>query len=227
MRLKLIKIWDVLYPLVFFLLCLAAVTIVTMIIAGFIAGTAPDAGAVSKVPVFAIVIDIAFYAITFLTQWRVYKKDDLRFGERKNRWSAWELAASAVIAAAVSAALNALILISPLPRLFPGYSEGAEATFAGQSPILLILATVILAPLAEELIFRGMVYERMKHYLGIPVSIVLTSLLFGLYHGNMIQFIYATLVGLLLAYYYEKSGSLLASIIAHMAMNALAVTSFL
>ena len=50
--------------------------------------------------------------------------------------------------------------------------------------------------------------------------------MFGIYHANMIQFIYTSIMGLLLALYYEKSGSLIVPVIAHMAMNAFAVTSY-
>ena len=220
------KIWDVLYPFIFFALCLIVVTIVALIVAGLIVGMAPTDVLLRSYPVISILVNIGFYGITLITQWKVYQKDDLRFGERKNRWKAWQIAAGAAAAAAVSVLLNALILSSPLPKIFPGYYESAAVSFAGQPWPLLILAAVILGPMAEELIFRGMIYERMRHYLSVPLSIVLSALLFGLYHANMIQFIYTSLMGILLAFYYEKSGSLPACIAAHMAMNAFAVTSF-
>lgn len=227
MRKTVYKIWDVLYPFIFFLLCLLLVTLAALVIAGLVVGAAPTEVILRSYPVIAILVNIGFYSITLLTQWKVYKKDDLRFGERKNCWKAWQIAVAAGLTMLAAAGLNLLILISPLPRIFPGYYESSEASFAGQPWPLLILAVVILGPMAEELIFRGLVYERMKHYLSIPLSVFLSALLFGIYHANMIQLIYATLMGILLAYYYEKSGSLPACVIAHMAMNAFAVTSFL
>lgn len=227
MRKTLYKIWDVLYPFVFLLLCLVLVTIAALIIAALAIGAAPTDVLLRTYPVIAILINIGFYGIILLTQWKIYKRDDLRFGERKNRWKIWQIAAAAGLTTVLAAVLNMLILISPLPRIFPGYYESSAVSFAGQPWPLLILATVILGPAAEELIFRGLIYERMKHYLRVPLSVFLSAILFGLYHANMVQFIYAGLMGILLAYFYEKSGSLIACVAAHMAMNAFAVTSFL
>ena len=48
-------------------------------------------------------------------------------------------------------------------------------------------------------------------------AIVLSSLIFGLYHGNMVQFLYASLLGSLLAVIYHRTGTLWTSILAHMA----------
>ncbi|CCZ36236.1 putative metal-dependent membrane protease [Firmicutes bacterium CAG:646] len=50
-------------------------------------------------------------------------------------------------------------------------------------------------------------------------AIVLSSLIFGLYHGNMVQFLYASLLGSLLAVIYHRTGTLWTSILAHMAAN--------
>lgn len=227
MRKKWLKIWDVLYPFAVCILCLVVTTMAVLIISGLILGAAPTDVMLRSYPVISILVNIVFYSVILLTQWKVYKRDCLRFGEHQNRWKIWQIAAAAAAAAVISAGLNILILISPIPRLFPGYYESAAVSFAGQPWPLLILAVVILAPLAEELIFRGMIYERMKHYASVPVSVIVSALLFGIYHANMVQFIYASLMGILLALYYEKSGSLITCIAAHMAMNAFAVTSFL
>ena len=53
-------------------------------------------------------------------------------------------------------------------------------------------------------------------------AIVSSALFFGIYHGNSVQMIYGTICGLLMAYLYEKYGSIKAPIFAHMLMNVVA-----
>ena len=89
--------------------------------------------------------------------------------------------------------------------------------------LLLILGTVILGPAAEEMIFRGMLFRRAAYYAGMRKGILLSALCFGIYHGNVIQFLYAFLLGFLLAFVYERSGDLRAAVAAHMSVNAWAV----
>ena len=226
MKKKWFIIWDVIYPLVFFLLCLAVVTIAVIIVGGLAAGSMSSDVILSRFPVLSIVVNLGFYSITILTQWKVYKKDDIRFGERKNRWSVLRLILAVAAALGISIVLNLVIMMSPLPDIFPSYTESAEQSFAGQPWFILILAVVIIGPIAEELIFRGLIYDRLRHYVSFPLAVIISSLMFGIYHGNMIQFIYSTLMGCLLAVYYEKSGGLLVCVLAHMAMNASAVVSF-
>ena len=80
-----------------------------------------------------------------------------------------------------------------------------------------------MIPLAEELLYRGVVYRRMRAVFGVRAAIVLSAVLFGLMHANLVQFLYAGLLGLLLAYLTERTGSLWAAVAAHIGANLLAV----
>lgn len=80
------------------------------------------------------------------------------------------------------------------------------------------LIIVILAPLLEELIFRRMLIDRMCTYGG-KTAVILSALLFGLYHGNFSQFFYAFGLGLAFGYIYLNTGRLRYSVIAHMVIN--------
>ncbi len=220
------KVWDVLYPFVFCILCLVCVTMAAIIIGAVFLGAASSELLIAKYPAVSILINIVFYAIIILTQTKNYKKDRMRFGRVGNRWPAFAFAVLAALGVGIALSVNYLLIKSPLPEMFPGYYEGASGTFAGQSPFLLIPAVVILGPVAEEIIFRGMTLDRIKNYLGTPAAIIISSLLFGAYHANMVQFIYASLIGILLGIYYEKSGSLTLPILTHMAMNAFLVVPY-
>lgn len=124
-----------------------------------------------------------------------------------------------VLAIAGSQMLNDLIILFRLNELFPSYAELSEATMVGQPVWLLILTVGVLAPVAEELVFRGLVFRRMKDWMKPGLAIVLSSLIFGLYHGNMVQFLYATLMGIMLAVIYNRTGTLWTSILAHVTAN--------
>ena len=89
---------------------------------------------------------------------------------------------------------------------------------AGERVFLGALA-VFLAPVAEEVIFRGILYPAIKQA-GYPrTALWATSLLFGAIHQNLVAFVPLAGFSLLLIYLYEKTGSLWASITAHSILN--------
>ena len=85
---------------------------------------------------------------------------------------------------------------------------------------LIIVLTVIMAPVFEELIFRKLLLDRLSVY-GNKFAIIVTAVAFGLWHGNLDQLFYATLVGMVLGYVAVKSGNWLYSVVIHMVMNFL------
>jgi membrane protease YdiL (CAAX protease family) len=89
---------------------------------------------------------------------------------------------------------------------------------AGERVFIGFLA-VLIAPLAEEAMFRGILYPTIKQA-GYPRAAVwVTSLLFGAVHFNVPSFVPLVVFSMLLIYLYEKTGSLLASITAHSLFN--------
>jgi uncharacterized protein len=86
--------------------------------------------------------------------------------------------------------------------------------------IYLAFAAVVLAPLAEETLFRGLLYPAVKQ-LGFPrVALWGTSLLFAATHANLPSFLPLVLLAAALALLYDKTGNLLAPITAHACFNA-------
>lgn len=115
---------------------------------------------------------------------------------------------------------NQLIMWSGLHLLFPYYSEEVAVSLFNTSILLVVyLAVALLAPISEELIYRGLIYRRLRDYLGEKWAMVMSALIFGLIHGNMVQFVFAFLIGLALAAVYERYKTIWAPIVAHMAVN--------
>jgi membrane protease YdiL (CAAX protease family) len=69
------------------------------------------------------------------------------------------------------------------------------------------------------MVFRGVLYNRIKRFYSIPCSVIFSALLFGIFHANLPQLIYGTLMGVLIAVCYEKNKCFGAPVIFHMAAN--------
>ena len=112
--------------------------------------------------------------------------------------------------------------ISALLQLIPGVSAGNPLlSYATDESVLAkVLVMVILAPVIEEYIFRKLLIDRM-HIYGEKLAVVTSALMFGLFHGNLTQMIYAFTLGLVFGYVYLKSGKLRYTIGLHMFINFL------
>ena len=84
--------------------------------------------------------------------------------------------------------------------------------------VVIILYMVICAPIMEELIFRKLIVDRVARF-GQGVAIVVSGVMFGLFHGNLSQFMYATVLGMFLAFLYVKTGNIKITIGIHMVIN--------
>ncbi len=81
-----------------------------------------------------------------------------------------------------------------------------------------LLLISIIGPIFEEIIFRKLLIDRTIKY-GAKVSILLSAMLFGLFHGNLNQFFYAFLLGGFFAYIYIKTGKIKYTMILHIIVN--------
>lgn len=78
--------------------------------------------------------------------------------------------------------------------------------------------TVLLAPVFEEILFRKLICDRVVQY-GQRTAVIISGLMFGLFHMNFNQFFYAAFLGGFFAFIYVKTGSLKYSIGLHMVVN--------
>jgi membrane protease YdiL (CAAX protease family) len=83
----------------------------------------------------------------------------------------------------------------------------------------LVIAALFVAPIGEEMLFRGLVQRSLEHFREPAIAIVLTAVLFALVHFNPWTAIQVMLLGLVFGYMTWKSGSILPSIIAHSLNN--------
>lgn len=129
-----------------------------------------------------------------------------------------------VLGAAVCLAVNNLLILSGIPQIFTGYEEVAQTLY---SPPLIqqLLFIGLVIPLTEELIFRGQLFALLRDRLPWLAAALISALLFGVFHGNVTQGIYGFLLGIILAWLYEVSGSLLLPYLFHAAANMMSTVS--
>lgn len=120
------------------------------------------------------------------------------------------------------AAVNTLIMISPLPRYFTGYASVAAELY-GPSMFMQLAAVGVIIPAAEELVFRGLVFLKLRKRYSFALSAWVSAGVFGLYHGNALQGIYGFIMGWVLAWAMERKGTIKAAMAIHMTANITSV----
>lgn len=88
----------------------------------------------------------------------------------------------------------------------------------------MLLGIAVYGPLAEEMVFRGVIYRSYRLQGNRLKALLLSSLLFGIMHMNLNQACYAFVIGIALALLVEATGSILPAFIAHFCINGLSVT---
>ena len=119
--------------------------------------------------------------------------------------------------------MNNLLNLSGLPYLFPGYAENMAPALYAPPLLTQLICTCLLIPAVEELIFRGQAFCLIRDRFGWRTAAFLSALLFGLYHGSVVQGVYAFFLGLGAAWLLQRFGTLLAPWLFHMAANLISV----
>ena len=143
------------------------------------------------------------------------------YGTEKEKWLT-DAVLAVVGAAALGIAVNNIIAMTPLVQMSEGFQEANESFFAG-TVVFELLGSCLVIPIAEELLFRGVVYKRLKLYFGVTPALIGSALIFGIMHVNLVQFLYAAVIGLFLAFVLEKTGKLSMAVFGHIAANLVAV----
>ena len=153
----------------------------------------------------------------------VRQKDNERL-QRPWKGSEWLLVLALPILGGVACLLlNGVLNLTGLMYLLQQeYSQMATVLYAG--PLWLeIVTTVVLAPLAEEFLFRGLCQNRLRWLFSPRQAVIAAAILFGVYHGSLLQGMYAFALGLLLGWSYERFKNIFAPILLHMSANAMSL----
>lgn len=162
----------------------------------------------------AILIGVA--AIWLALKGEISEKEQMDAERRRPKLIDYIVLAALAFLSALG--LNMLFFLLGITQSSQAFKETANAQFGVAFFIGLILYGLI-SPLAEEAVFRGLIYNRMKRCFHMPVAMIVSALLFGCYHGNAVQAVYGSILGLLMAYTYEKYNSFRAPVLYHAVAN--------
>lgn len=101
-------------------------------------------------------------------------------------------------------------------------NQTQERLLSAELPVQ-IIGLGIVVPLAEELIFRGLTYRRMRQLFSVRAAVLLSAVLFAVYHGNLIQMIFAFPLALVLALVYEHGKLFIFPVLFHAGSNLTAI----
>jgi membrane protease YdiL (CAAX protease family) len=123
-----------------------------------------------------------------------------------------------VASAAIETALEAIGIQQTQAQMFAGVQGASVPQFVG-----VLLGAAVLAPIAEEIFFRGYVFTAVRQTRGLVAAYAVSAVLFTLAHLNLQAFLPILLIGLTFCYVYQRTGSLVPTIVAHAMNNAVAL----
>lgn len=127
------------------------------------------------------------------------------------------------LGAGTSLFLYGLLTVANLEKIFPSHRELAGLLVKHESILLVLFTVGIITPALEEIVFRGVIFNRFREDLKIVPAVVLQAVFFGLVHFNILQSAYTFLLGILLAFVFVWADSLLVPIFVHIGINLTSV----
>lgn len=174
-----------------------------------------------KAESYLMEITILVSLITILIFGKIYRgeRENKDAGcHKKNRLAGKDILAIVICGVCICISLNSLIMRSGITQYSETYQTTSQSIY-GASVFIQLSGVAFLAPMAEELVYRGMLYRRMRNMLPVWMSILGSAIIFGVNHGNLVQFIFAFITGAVMAYLYEIYHSLKASVLFHVVLN--------
>lgn len=105
--------------------------------------------------------------------------------------------------------------------------QAIKETPCAAAMIPMALSAIIVAPIVEEVFFRGFIFSVLNKRIGLPAAAILSGLLFGAIHFSLAQTIVLSFFGIVQSYLYRYTGSLLYPILLHFIFNFLAFCAIL
>lgn len=169
----------------------------------------------SYITVVSAVMAVIFFG-------RMYLKERNSFLKENNK----EINIFVMIAFGVmlSMAAGSILSAMNIDNIYGSYEKTSSLLLNGNI-VYRLFALGVITPAAEEIIFRGLVFNRVKKQYGSLYGIVVSSVMFGVFHFNLVQGLYAFIIGMAFAYCYELTGDLKVPVYMHMSINVLTVLS--
>ena len=167
------------------------------------------------------VILIIFVPLAFVKKWKTSREEMGLNG--LPTWTDLGLAPVGFVVAALAAAgLAAVFSVFPWFDVSEAQDVGFSTFLTGGERALAFITLVVLAPILEELIFRGFLYGKLRARFSMPISIIVTSLVFAILHFQWNVGVNVFALSVVLCALREVTGTVYSGIIAHMIKNGVA-----
>ena len=208
------RVWEIAYPV----LTYYATISIGSYLAQMIFGTGAGSYMLCKIigSIAAITVVYADYKKDMMLTGRYGLKNSITLVQMK------QMLSIVAITIFLSVGLNNIISMSPLVQVSEEYQNASDA-FYSSSFGMEMLGLALITPILEELLHRGVVFGRLRRRMGMWPAVIISALIFAVLHFNIVQFIYAFLLGAVFALFVEKTGQLYMAVIAHVVANAIAV----
>lgn len=163
--------------------------------------------------------------ITMLLYWVVFlfRKRSLGSYSLPQRIPLSYIGISLLIGLCFSFTITGFISVAGIERYFPDHQVLIQSVLLGKGFWLPLLGVGILAPIVEEVAFRGLIFNRMREDISLKAALILQAIFFGAIHLNMLQSSYAFIIGLFLGIGYVWTNSLYVPILMHIGLNSTSV----
>ena len=131
-----------------------------------------------------------------------------------------------VILTSTGAVSVTAFLVNHFQNKFESYKTVSKSMSYGVNTIAGLICVIIFIPIFEEILFRGLIFIELKKTANIVISIILQALIFGVFHGNLLQGIYTFALGIILSILYIWLDSIWAPIICHITYNLMGTLVF-
>lgn len=167
-------------------------------------------------PAVALLANVFVVAVLLL--WFRLRHKPLGEAAGLRRCSGWTAAFCAFAAIGLFVVVQLALMLLPAAWL-TDYNDHMELLLS--TGLIPALSIAVAGPLAEELMFRGVIQTRLERAMPVWAAVVLQAVLFGVTHGTPVQMAYAFLMGLVFGLLRSRTGSILPGLAAHAAFNAM------
>lgn len=184
-------------------------------------------------PLFSAIYQVLIYATSFGILYLVPKKVKRLKKYQTNRnelgltgWPTWTDIGLAPVGFLVylllASVVTQIFMVFPWFQADQAQDVGFSGIFDFGGKLIAFIALVVVAPIAEEVIFRGWLYGKLRSRMGMIMAILITSVLFGIMHGQWNVGVNVFAMSIVLCGLREVTGTIYAGILLHMVKNGIA-----
>ena len=171
---------------------------------------------------YNVLITMAYQLMALVIAWLITKSLQKNFAQEAfvKKIDKGVILPIIIMGVAVQFFLSYALEFLPIPdAIMNDYMEKSSSIVLGGSLFIRILAVAIVAPIVEEVFFRGIILSHFRKVMPLWLAVLLSSVMFGVMHGQILWIAYTSVMGILFAAVALREKSIVGSIILHMAIN--------